>query len=542
LQLRDYQQEAIDAVLRARRAGVRRMVVCLPTGSGKTVIFSELARMARRQVLVLAHREELLNQAQEKLQAAVGDGRLVAIERADERAPAAASVVVCSIRSLHETRLRALLKGRDVGLVLYDECHHAVAEDNRRVLRQLGCFDRAWSGTLVGLTATTNRADGQGLDTIFEQIVYSRGVADLMDAGWLARLRGYRVGTEADLRGLRSGALDFAEDELAEVVDVQERNGLVARSIQELARDRRTLIFCVTVAHARNLTHALNRLGVAAGLVYGAMKPEQRRRALADFRAGRLTALANVGVLTEGFDDPGVSCIAMARPTRSEALYAQCVGRGTRLMPGKKDCLVLDFVDLSDLSLVSLPSLMGMPGDLDLRGGDAGEAQKSWQQWQVEAPGMELEPGVITLDEIQERAARFDPLTRRVDASVRAISAMAWESLGAQGLALHLSRRPGAMTEILILRRGSRGRRWLVSVDGAEVARYSQIEEAVEAVDWEVGEMGPRAHASALPQAPWRQVAADGELARLATKARRGRPVATLAEALAALTYAEQVG
>ncbi len=196
MQLRDYQQEAIDAVLTARRSGVRRMVICLPTGSGKTVIFSELARMARRQVLVLAHREELLNQAREKLQAAVGPSRRVAIERADERAPADAAVLVCSIRSLHQERLRALLVGRDVGLVLYDECHHAVAEENQRVLRQLGCFDRDWTGTLLGLTATTNRADGQGLDAVFERIVYHRGVADLMEAGWLARLRGYRVGTE----------------------------------------------------------------------------------------------------------------------------------------------------------------------------------------------------------------------------------------------------------------------------------------------------------------------------------------------------------
>ena len=542
LQLRDYQREAIDAVLLARRAGVRRMVVCLPTGSGKTIIFSELARMARRPVLVLAHREELLAQAREKLQAAVGPTQLVAIERAEERAPAGAHVIVCSIRSLHEERLAGLLRRRDVGLVLYDECHHAVAADNQRVLRQLGCFDRHWKGTLLGLTATTNRADGQGLDTIFEQIVYSRGVADLMQAGWLVRLRGYRIGTEADLRGLRSGALDFVEAELAEAVDVQERNGLVARSIQELARDRRTLIFCVTVAHARNLTHALNRLGIATGLVYGAMKPDKRKRTLADFRAGRLTALANVGVLTEGFDDPGVSCIAMARPTRSEALYAQCVGRGTRLAPNKEDCLVLDFVDLSDLSLVSLPSLMGMPGDLDLRGGDAGDARKAWQQWLVDAPGMELEPGVITLDEIQLRAERFDPLTRRVDSNVRAISALAWESLGAKGLALHVSQRAGQMTEILILRLGGRGKRWQVSVAGDEVARFSRIEEAVEAVDWEVGQMGTRAHGSALPDAAWRQVAVTGELAELALKARRGRPVATVAEAVAALAYCEQVG
>ena len=129
-----------------------------------------------------------------------------------------------------------------------------------------------------------------------------------------------------------------------------------------------------------------------------------------------------MGVLTEGFDDPGVSCVAMARPTRSEGLYAQCVGRGTRLYPGKTDCLILDFVDLTTLSLCTLPSLFGTPRDLDLRGGDANEARRVWQRIEFDRPGFELEAGAVTLAEIQDRAASFDPLTLRPDEDVRAIS------------------------------------------------------------------------------------------------------------------------
>ena len=372
LTLRPYQTEAIRAVINARKSGRKRMVVCLPTGAGKTVIFSELARLAKKQVLVLAHRSELLSQAQAKLQAAVGQDRIVAIEQADSRAPRDAHIVVCSIRSLHEDRLRGLVKDRDLGLILYDECHHAVAEDNMRVLRDLGCFDDDWTGTLLGFTATTNRADGKGLDAVFDEIVYQRSLGQMMDEGWLVPLKGYRVATHADLSGLSPGGLDFRPEELAEAIDIEDRNALVARSIQELARDRRTVAFCVTVNHARNLTQALNRLGVPADLVHGNMKADRRAQALADFRAGRTRVLSNVGVLTEGFDDPGVSAIAMARPTRSEALYAQCVGRGTRLSPetGKTDCLVLDFADLSELSLVALPCLFGVPKQLDLDGQD----------------------------------------------------------------------------------------------------------------------------------------------------------------------------
>jgi superfamily II DNA or RNA helicase len=222
-ELRPYQREAIDAVVAARRSGTKRMVVCLPTGAGKTVIFSRLARLARRQVLVLAHREELLGQAKDKLERALDGTSVVALERGGERAANDAKVVVASLRSLHEQRLARVLQGRDLGLVIYDECHHAAADDNLRILRQLGAFERDWEGTLLGFTATTARGDGKGLDQVFERIVYSKTLPDLVDAGYLARLKGFRINTAADLSRITSGGADFPEDELAEAVDIEER-------------------------------------------------------------------------------------------------------------------------------------------------------------------------------------------------------------------------------------------------------------------------------------------------------------------------------
>jgi superfamily II DNA or RNA helicase len=503
-ELRAYQRAAIDAVLAARRAGKRRLLVHLPTGAGKTVIFSHLASLARRPVLVLAHREELLTQAREKLERALAGTAVVAIERGSLRAPPDARVLVASIRSLHEERLARVMRDRDLGLVIYDECHHAAADDNMRVLRQLGVFEPGFTGTLLGFTATTARGDGQGLERVFEEIVYSRALPDLIDDGFLAPLRGFRISTTADLRRLSPRGLDFDDGELAEAVDIEERNALVARSIQELARDRRTLAFCVTVQHARHLAHALNALGVPAGIVHGAMPGDERARTLLDFREGRLAVVTNVGVLTEGFDDPGVSCVAMARPTRSEGLYAQCVGRGTRLFPGKTDCLILDFVDLSELSLCTLPSLFGAPRELNLMGGDANEARRVWMQIQFDRPGFELEAGAVTLAEIQDRAASFDPLTLELDESVRAISGNAWFSLGRHGVGVHFERRPGQRGEALVVRKPGRGKVWEVSVDGRTMEKFSRLEEAVEAVDFELDRLGSAVRHSALPEARWR--------------------------------------
>ena len=423
--LRPYQGEAIAAVMTARKEGVKRMLVCLSTGAGKTVIFAHLARLARRQVLVLAHREELLGQARDKLQSAVGGAALVAIEQGEQRAPKDAQIVVCSIRSLHEGRLGQVMQGRDVGLIVYDECHHAAADDNLRVLRQLGVFEPDWPGTLLGFTATTGRGDGRGLDQVFERIVYARTLPEMIDDGYLAPLRGFRVATHADLTRVGGGGADFDETELAEAVDIQDRNALVARSIQELARDRRTIAFCVTVAHAGNLARALNAIGVPAGVVHGTMKPEARAEALAAFREGRTQALTNVGVLTEG----------------------------------------------------------------------------------------------------------FDPLTQRVDAGVRAVSRYDWFSLGRHGIGLHFEKTPAELREVLILKRVARGRAWEVTVDGTPRERFSTLDEAVQAVEYEVERRGRTAALSALPGAPWRRRPAPPP-AEPPSTAPAGRRAACLADAL----------
>ena len=533
-ELRNYQKRAINSAMQARREGFKRLLICLPTGAGKTVIFSELCRLAKRKVLVLAHREELLSQAKGKIEQMTENTVKVGIEQGDQFSEPDCKVVVASIRSLREDRLEKLKEVFDFGLVIYDECHHAAAEDNTRVLRQVGVFDADWTGTLIGFTATTTRADGIGLDKVFQTIVYDRNILDMIEEGYLVPLRGYRINTEAELYNI------MGEEEGSERVDIESRNALVARSIQELARDRRTIVFCVSVIHAVNMAKALNNLGIPTGVIYGDMSREERTLTLKRFRQEKLMCLTNVMVLTEGFDDPGVSCVAMARPTKSESLYAQCVGRGARLHPGKEDCLVLDFVDLSDLSLVNLPSLVGLPKEINLEGETVTEAVNLYHQLHFDFPGFELEAGNITLSDVKHRAQSFDPLTMELHPEVTAITSNGWISLGQQGLGLHYwnHRQQLCVATITVIPKKGR-KKYVVKIDDVQKAEFTKIIEAVEAVDYEISKMGPIQRGTARDDADWRVAPVPDVIQEQLKKLRPPRYAEALGDALGYLLYAE---
>lgn len=475
------------------------MVLALPTGAGKTVIFSELARRARHPVLVLAHRDELVRQACVRIETMLrrdpSDARVVAVEQGEQQAAGNAAIVVASIRTLHEGRIGRVLGKRDVRLVIYDECHHAVASANRRVLEQIGAFEDDWPGTLVGFTATTRRADGRGLGEVFEEIVYHRSLREMIDDGYLRPLTGLRFDTGIDIGRVAAGNEDFEPAALEAAVDVRARNLLVARAIQECTRDRRTIAFCVGVGHARNLCRELRGLGIAAGLVHGDTPKAERAETLARFARGELQVMTNVGVLTEGFDDPGVSAIAMVRPTRSEATYLQCVGRGMRLSPDAKDCLVLDFVDLSGLQIITTPSLDAAP---TIAGAQPGEPDEGGHG---EVPIDQHDDTPATLAEIQQRLAIFDPLTLVQREEAASISLNAWVSLGALGMMLHFQARDGELRCFELRPRGRAGA--AVWLGGERLAECSTMSAAIEAVDRELPRHG--VPASARPDAAWRR-------------------------------------
>jgi len=439
--LRDYQRECLDVILARYRAGVRRQLVCLPTGTGKTVIFAQFPAFFRmkHRMLVLAHREELLEQARDKILHANPSLR-VGIEQAGRKADPDAQVVVASVPTLGREGSKRLerLEPEQFYLVVVDEAHHAVAQTYKRVIERFGFLAGDEKRLLVGFTATPKRGDSVGLNAVFQEISFSRNLPEMVEAGYLCPIVGWRVETEVDLSRVRTRLGDFVTSSLADAVNVTERNALVVKVFLDRLADRQTLCFCVDVAHTEDLAEAFRRAGVAAAAVTGDMDPDARKKALEDFSAGRVRVLTNCMVLTEGYDETSIAGILLARPTKSSLLYTQMIGRGTRLHPGKKDLAVVDIVDVTrDHKLVSLPALFGLKPEFDLQGRTAEEAQKALEWTERHRPWVRTDLAV-SLDDLRYRCERIDLLDLDVPPEIASFTKYAWTrtSSGSYALAL----------------------------------------------------------------------------------------------------------
>lgn len=375
LDLRSYQREALQRVYQAYKDGKRRVIVSLPTGTGKTVVFAHFPRFfkMKKRLLVLAHREELLLQAREKF-LRIDPELKIGIEQSASRAPADAKVVIASVPTLGRagaSRLRHL-NPEDFFLIVVDEAHHAVAPTYQRIFDYFGLFDRATSRYLVGFTATPRRGDKQGLGAVFQEVCYACDLREMIAERYLCPVTGWRVSSDVSLDNVKIRHGDFVETQLAQVVNTVDRNNLLVAAYREYAAGRRAIVFCVDVAHAMDVCQAFTAVGIRTSAVWGGMPIADRRMQLAQFSSGGIDVVTNCNVLTEGFDEPRVDAVIMARPTRSKLLYAQMVGRGTRLHPEKANLEVIDIADNSrSHQLPGLNDLFNLPAGFNLKGGDA---------------------------------------------------------------------------------------------------------------------------------------------------------------------------
>ena len=369
---RPYQTAAIQALTAGWAGPNNRLAVVLPTGAGKTVVFANLIKgmrpqLGRRRALVIAHREELIEQAAAKIRAVCPDLR-VGIVKAERNHHRVMDVIVASVQTLAVKRRREAIK--DIGLVIVDECHHAASATYRTVLRHFG----AWDGVPVaGFTATMTRADG-GLGDIWQDCVFTLDILEMIADGYLCDVRGKRVVVDGlDLDKVKSRGGDLQEGQLGQALDDAGAAGIIAAAYTEHAADRPGVVFTPTVATAQSMAAAFSAAGITSAAIWGDMPRPDRAAALRRYTSGAVQVLTNCMVLTEGFDAPHTSCVVVARPTKSPGLYCQMVGRGLRPHDGKKDALVLDVMGASTrhrlASIVDLTAqeIGEMPEDRPLR-------------------------------------------------------------------------------------------------------------------------------------------------------------------------------
>jgi superfamily II DNA/RNA helicase len=224
---------------------------------------------------------------------------------------------------------------------------------------------------------------------------------------------------------------DFIESHLARVVNTPLRNTLLVKAYRDLAPGRRTIVFCVDVAHAKDVHRAFAEAGIRAAPVWGELSRDQRRSTLAGFSAGEIDVVTNCNVLTEGFDEPRVDCVIMARPTRSKLLYAQMVGRGTRLHPGKKDLMVIDVADNSRThQLPGLHSLFNLPLNMNLKGGHALAIERQIERLNRTQPWIDISR-ILTPEDVKLAAERIEFFNFEPPAEIRAYTQSTWHAVPA---------------------------------------------------------------------------------------------------------------
>ena len=410
MELRPYQREACDAVRREWAAGNRRTLLVMVTGAGKTICFADIAKHAVQEgerVLVLAHRGELLNQAADKIHKSTGLN--CAVEKASESCLGKwERITVGSVQSLErESRLERFDPGY-FSTIIVDEAHHALSAGYQKVLSY---FDGA---RVLGVTATPDRGDMRNLGEYFDSLAYEYPLGRAIKEQYLCRILAQTVPLTLDISGVGVQNGDYASGQLGDALEPYMEE--IAEQMKRYCADRKTVVFLPLVKTSQKFCGILNAHGFRAAEVNG--NSTDRKEVLDAFEAGETNVLCNSMLLTEGWDCPSVDCVIVLRPTKVRSLYCQMVGRGTRLYPGKKNLLLLDFLwhtDRHDLMrpahLVASSQEVADKMTANLEDGEAAELEEAEKQAAEDVVAEREAALAKQLAEMRRRKAKLvDPL------------------------------------------------------------------------------------------------------------------------------------
>ena len=336
MELRPYQQEAKEAVFEQWDNGIRKTLLVLPTGCGKTIVFAKVTEDCVRKgdrVLILAHRGELLDQAADKLKKTTGLNS--AVEKAESSCLGSwFRVVVGSVQTLMREKRLGQFPEDYFNTIIIDEAHHCISDSYQKVLKH---FPEAH---VLGVTATPDRGDMRNLGQYFESLAYEYTLPKAIKEGYLTPIKALTIPLKIDMSGVSVQAGDFKASDIGTALDPYLEG--IAQEMQKYCADKKTVVFLPLVKTSQKFRDVLNDYGFQAAEVNG--DSQDRAEILADFESGKYNVLCNSMLLTEGWDCPSVDCVVVLRPTKVRSLYCQMVGRGTRLSPGKEHLLLLDFL------------------------------------------------------------------------------------------------------------------------------------------------------------------------------------------------------
>jgi superfamily II DNA or RNA helicase len=400
MKLRGYQEESIKAIQTEWDKGNTRTLLVLPTGCGKTIVFSKLTEKLVKngeRVLIMAHRGELLDQAGDKLYKATG--LKVALEKAENSSlDSFFRVVVGSVQTLMRDKRLNQFKEDHFDTIIVDEAHHCLSDSYLKVLNH---FSKA---KVLGVTATADRGDMRNLGSYFESLAYEYTLPKAIKSGYLSPIKALTIPLKLDLSGVGQQAGDFKSSDLGSALDPYLES--IADEMWKNAKDRKIVVFLPLVKTSQKFTEILNNKGFKAAEVNGESK--DRAEILEDFDNDRYNVLCNSMLLTEGWDCPSVDCVVVLRPTKVRSLYSQMIGRGTRLFEGKTELLLLDFLWHTDRHELCHPAHLIAENE---------EVAKAMTK-QIEEAGIPLDLEVV------EKQAAEDVVSQREEALAKQLAEM----------------------------------------------------------------------------------------------------------------------